>query len=375
MDESMLTWLLGDNVTGKNFRELLAISKFDKRLEQYQSLACVGFAASAGELPDNLESLVATSLDYHAGRKPFSGNTPMRFCSDSVGLLGIVLACKHANNERITQRVNEWLGEFLPTVLRSTSLGQLDHDLLNAVFFIARGHGDTSSISPHIQLALQHKGLLPVVEANQQSILKTAVLVKAKSDNLHNLAEIEKALLLYALDVASSTSTIQFSQPSLAELVLLLSRVPSSLKRWTWEEKPLTSRSVTRKWHIDHEYHVQNLLYAILAPIFPDIREEEYLPSVGQKKPRADLFVPTLQVIIEVKYARESMKIQQLIGDISQDCGLYRAQRELMIVPFIWDAGRRIDEHSLLRRGLMELPGIFDAVIVSPPGWLQNSSS
>ncbi|HMP71539.1 MAG TPA: hypothetical protein PKA76_19490 [Pirellulaceae bacterium] len=247
--------------------------------------------------------------------------------------------------------------------------------MLNAVFFIARGHGDTSSISPHIQLALQHKGLLPVVEANQQSILKTAVLVKAKSDNLHNLAEIEKALLLYALDVASSTSTIQFSQPSLAELVLLLSRVPSSLKRWTWEEKPLTSRSVTRKWHIDHEYHVQNLLYAILAPIFPDIREEEYLPSVGQKKPRADLFVPTLQVIIEVKYARESMKIQQLIGDISQDCGLYRAQRELMIVPFIWDAGRRIDEHSLLRRGLMELPGIFDAVIVSPPGWLQNSSS
>jgi hypothetical protein len=216
-----------------------------------------------------------------------------------------------------------------------------------------------------------NKGFLPIGTPEQQTNLFVSVLESAKNQMFVNTQIVESALALTSLNIASSSSSVDFSRPSVEDLVDTLMRVPSALKRWVWEEKPRTSRSYARKWHIDHEYHVQGLLYAILAPLFPDIREEENFPSVGQKNPRVDLYIPSLQLIVEVKFLREKAKIQDAIGEISEDCGLYRAHRRaITIVPFIWDAGRRTDEYTLMRRGLMDLEGVHDAVIVPAPGWL-----
>ena len=55
---------------------------------------------------------------------------------------------------------------------------------------------------------------------------------------------------------------------SAQDLVRLLERIPAGLRKWTWEIQPRTTNGIARQWHVDNEYHVQNLLWAVLAPIF-----------------------------------------------------------------------------------------------------------
>lgn len=160
----------------------------------------------------------------------------------------------------------------------------------------------------------------------------------------------------------------------LVEIICLLKLVPAGLRRWTWEDKPRTIKGEARKWYIDNEYHVQNLLYLLLFPAFPDIKEEEHTPSVGQQNPRSDLAIPSLELIIEVKFMRANVTPQKIIEEIAADASLYLVEGSLykQIIPFIWDDSRRNEEHELMRQGLKKINGIFDAVIISRPNKMNN---
>ncbi len=133
------------------------------------------------------------------------------------------------------------------------------------------------------------------------------------------------------------------------DVIKLLKRVPTGLRRWTWEKKSPIRSSQARQWHIENEYHVQNLLYFLLAPFFADIREEEYTPSVGQKQPRVDLAIPSLKLVIEIKFWYAKDKPQKVIGEIAEDTSLYLAEGSSyeQIIAFIWDDFRRTEEHDL----------------------------
>jgi len=164
---------------------------------------------------------------------------------------------------------------------------------------------------------------------------------------------------------------------SLEDVSKLLKRVLAGLRRWTSEGKSRTQGGQPRQWCIENEYHVQNLLYFLLAAVFADIREEEYTRSVGQKKPRVDLEIPSLKLVIEIKFWHRRDRPQKIIGEIAEDTSLYLAQgspHEQMIA-FIWDDSRRTEEHDLLESGLKTLPGIFDVVIVSRPGCMPDNTS
>jgi len=164
---------------------------------------------------------------------------------------------------------------------------------------------------------------------------------------------------------------------SLEDVSKLLKRVPAGLRRWTWEKKSRTQGGKPRQWYIENEYHVQNLLYLLLAPVFADIIEEEYTGSVGQKKPRVDLVIPSLKLVIEIKFWYRKDPPQKIIGEIAEDTSLYLAQgspHEQMIA-FIWDDSRRTEEHDLLESGIKNLNGIFDVVIVSRPGCMPDDTS
>jgi hypothetical protein len=66
-----------------------------------------------------------------------------------------------------------------------------------------------------------------------------------------------------------------------------------------------------RQWHVDHEYHVQNMLWFLLAPIFPDLDDEQYLTKIGQKNPRADLYLPSMKLIVEAKFLRRGRQVAE----------------------------------------------------------------
>jgi hypothetical protein len=120
---------------------------------------------------------------------------------------------------------------------------------------------------------------------------------------------------------------------------------------------------------MDHEYHVQNLLWALLAPIFPDLDDEQYLAKIGHKSPRADFYIPSMKIVIEAKFLRPEDRMQKVIDEISSDTGLYSALGNDCegIIPVVWDDGARSHEHDYLRQGLRKLPNVVDAIVVSRP--------
>jgi hypothetical protein len=74
----------------------------------------------------------------------------------------------------------------------------------------------------------------------------------------------------------------------------------------------------------------------MLAPIFPDLDDEQYLTKIGHKNPRADLHIPSMKLIVEAKFLRAGDKMQKSIDEISSDASLYNAMGNdcAGIIPF-----------------------------------------
>lgn len=84
---------------------------------------------------------------------------------------------------------------------------------------------------------------------------------------------------------------------------------------------------------IGNEYDLQRMLYSILLPIFPDIRQEVYSDN-GYGGMRADIYLEEFDLIIEVKCTRDSMSEKKLIEELGADGFHYNADN---IYFFVYD--------------------------------------
>jgi hypothetical protein len=117
-------------------------------------------------------------------------------------------------------------------------------------------------------------------------------------------------------------------------------------------------------------------LWALLAPIFPDLEDEENFPSAGHKHPRVDLCLPSLRIIIEVKFLRTGRQkdCANLIEEVAADASLYRipGSNYDQIIAFVWDDSGSTEQHRELEQGLTKIPGVISAVIISRPSKMKN---
>jgi hypothetical protein len=232
-----------------------------------------------------------------------------------------------------------------------------------------------SASPPDLRVALRLKGVLPDGTASAEDE-EVAVLHLLKTD-LTPVSPARAALRLAALGtITQAACTVRLDRPTIPQVAHLLRRVPNALAQWTWEDKPRTGKGDARQWHVDHEYHVQNILWCILSPLFPDLKPEDYTPKVGPYQPRADLGIPSLRLIVEAKFWRGSVKAQKMIEEIAADSSIYfvAGSPYTALVPFIWDNARRTEEHESLISGLLQLPHVTDAVVVARPGLMDLAS-
>ena len=374
LDEAFAAWLLQSTDVGFQLKEAAqAASEHIGGQRTYRDIAILGFTAVVGILEDFQREALHLGLEWVSGREPLIDGQPMDFCTDAVGLLGIAVGARFVSDASIKTQVNGWLEKVIKQSFRSRlddwqiclfcaieQIGNLNVTLLQP----------TGSQSADVRVALRSKGILPdAVNSEHQDYTDALSLIKL--DFGVNGSSTRAALRLAALDsIQQIAPAISLLRPSIEDVCRILGRVPAALRRWTWEERARTKGREARKWHIDNEYHVQNLLYFLLAPVFPDLTDEDYTPSVGQKHPRADLGIPSLRLIVEVKFMRSSDSPQDMIEQIAADSGLYLVDGSSYsyILAFVWDDSRRSEQHDLLRSGLRQLRGVVDALIVSRPG-------
>jgi hypothetical protein len=225
--------------------------------------------------------------------------------------------------------------------------------------------GQASACAPELRVALASRGAATSTDAEANAVLEGLLRGELPADAFH--AQVLLAALAWIRRAVPVALPGQATPETVARL---LAEAPRALQLWPWEDKPKTKKSRPAKWHVDNEYHVQALLWMMLAPIFPDLRREEYAPQVGPIQPRVDFGIPSLRLLIEAKFARTRAALKETVNEIAQDNSNYFTTTGLYdrLLVFVWDNGAHSEDHALVREGMRKFDRVVDAIIVARPG-------
>ena len=374
VDEAFAAWLLPYLDIGLQLQKAAwAAGERIGAQRSYRDVAILGFAAATGILQPSQWEVLKKGLTWVAGREPFIDGGPMDFCTDIVALLGIALGAQLIGEDSIQNKVVCWMERFISQSFQNR-LSDWQKCLLiatqQAVSSIPTLSLPNANTVSDVRLALRVKGLLPPDPgSNNQEQMETLSLMKLEAGAAIHPACA--ALRLAAFDSIQRTSpAVNLSRQSIEDVCIILNRVPGALRKSIGKEKLHPGEDQARKGYVNNEEQVQNLLYFLLASIFPDCREIDNTSSVGgQGHLRTVLEIPCLRLIICVKVMDSSNNHQSVIQQISADSYLYLGEGSAYssIVVFLWDGFSRLDIHNNLTKKIKQLPGVVDAIVVSCP--------
>jgi hypothetical protein len=335
----------------------------------YRDVAILGYGSALTGPTDELLRNLRDGLDWLAGRPSHLHGQLADFCTDSVAMLGIALGIRTQEDRGV---FTDWVQSTCEASRQAVQLDQWEAALIAACPAVAGFAAFTPPIlDAGVLLALHRRA---VIRQDPTRSDRSALL-----NSLHYVSDISQrsaALRLAAfMAVQSSLPMIDVRCPSVDDVVALLRALPNGLLRWTWEKSPKTSKSQARQWHIDHEYHFQNFLWSILGTLFVDAKFEEYKEAVGSVHPRLDIAIPSLSLVIEVKYWRAADSASDMIRQIAEDASLYLTANApySQIVGVIWDEARRTEQHKLLVTGLEQIKGVRAGVVISQPSFMSKT--
>ncbi len=382
LDEAFAAWLVGDAMPGLGLGGALeAAVKASGAGRSYRHVAVLGLAAQSGDLGQEGKDALRSGLNWVVGREPVVGLTPMPFCLDGVGLAALVLGAKATEDPDLWEKTCRWMQKCRRATAGGQGLGAWQEWLLDVIggrlgVRWDRNGGDGPEAA-EVRVALRSKGFEPPPLTPSPEGDERVVLDVIRTGSSANLGVPRAAIRLAALDwIRRARPVSDLRSVAIPELCNLLRGVTAGLKKWTWEAKPRTKTSPeARKWHVDNEYHVQNLLWFLLAPVFPDLIDEDATPKVGPVQPRADIGIPSIRAIVEAKFMRPTDAPKEMIEQIAEDASLYLVpgSRYDVVIPFIWDDSRRTEYHPDMLNGLRQIAGVADAVIIPRPGSMQAS--
>jgi hypothetical protein len=326
--------------------------------------------AGLGIIPDAANAQDLTRL---LGQAAKIDSTPRPWVSDVVGVAAIKWFVDQQADSAIDRQFKTWCDGFLGNQITSSKFDDFEHDLASYI----RDPEKARFVTAAVPLFLHYTGKLGIGDQKVRFELIDRFMGEFRQQSNTPASPAVVALMVYVFDkINQDVGLVPPSGWSLHDLVTYLENIPVGLRKWTWEEAPRTKGATPVKWFVDNEYHVQNLLYALLAPMFKDISDEVYLSPVGQKTPRIDLDLPSLQTIIEVKYRKDTKtSFQKLIGEIAEDVTLYRSDpkyKNVKIVTVVWDQTRSTQDHSKFRQGVLKL-GVDGCVVISAPSSMERS--
>ncbi|OPF64413.1 hypothetical protein BC358_06160 [Hydrogenophaga sp. H7] len=336
-------------------------------------VAVLGYAF---DLDRSFASPFVEALTWLRARRYFVQGRPLAFEIDGLALLGVAVGILKLDQPEAAPAA-AWLRDLLAETLRRSRPADWNESLIHAASAcLSSGHdwAQHRGVADDLTVALSAKWAFALTEAMRASAWALISSLSGEDDGTTRAATQLAAMTRLLRDA----STLRPGSTTPADVARLLSGVNRSLRRWAWEDAPRTSRSAAAQWAVENEYHVQDMLWVVLAPVFPDLDDEEWLKSLGQHHPRADLAIPSLRVIVEVKFLRKGKSaFSKIIQEVAADAGTYLQDGSGFdtIVAFVWDDEARTEEHEELRRGLMQIRGVEDAIVVSRPSKMTRPSS
>lgn len=341
-------------------------------------------AGLADQRQSNIVALLGYATTVHASyasgfaegvawlrqRQYFIAGRAAGFEVNGLALFGVAIglrATADAGGE-----ANAWLKGLLTQSLQQHRPADWNEALIAAAAEMLGDRSAVGKIAADLRVALAARGVLTADAATRAEAWDLIAGLTGSDDGMCRAATQAAALGF----LVRESSTLRTGTSSIADVANVLSGMNRSVRRWVWESKPRTPRSAIARWVVDNEYHVQDMLWVVLAPVFPDLDDEEWLKSLGQHHPRADLAIPSLRVIIEVKFARKDGKsFSDLIQEVAADASTYLQDGSgyASIIAFVWDDAARTEEHAELRQGLLRVRGVVDAVVLSRPQKMDRS--
>lgn len=138
----------------------------------------------------------------------------------------------------------------------------------------------------------------------------------------------------------------------------------------------LAARQLRRRYNerpafkIADEYDVQDLMRALLALSFDDVRTEEWTPSYAGKSARMDFLIKDAQLVIETKKTRKGLVDKQVGDELMVDIQRYASHPDCkVLVCFVYDPDGLIANARGLERDLSGTHGgITVHVVIAPKG-------
>jgi hypothetical protein len=307
------------------------------------------------------------------GQAPNIDSTPLPWVSDMFGVMAVKWLVEQINEVRIDREFAIWISGFLAQQISTERFHPFERDIAAYI----RSNESALFSSACIPLFLHYRKIQRIDDHQRRLSLIDSFMAEFRALTLGDVSTALLTLMVFVFDqVNEDVAVVPPKGWSIDDLLGFLEHIPVGLKRWTWEDVRRTKGAAPVKWQIENEYHVQNILYILLAPIFNDIADEVNLQPVGQKNPRVDLYLPALHTIIEVKYRKDVKKsFQALIGEVAEDASLYRVDtkyKDARIVIFLWDCKRSTQEHAKFKEGVLKINGINGCVVISAPSTMDE---
>lgn len=123
-------------------------------------------------------------------------------------------------------------------------------------------------------------------------------------------------------------------------------------------------------FEVADEWDSQYLFRSILAAYFPDVREEEWSPSVAGSAGRCEFFIKALDVMIELKYARKATDAKKFKTELATDFLDYGGNPQVRrVICLVYDPKSVIKAPAAFQDDLSGPKTNLDQVdvILSPP--------
>lgn len=309
------------------------------------------------------------ALNWLRRRSFFVPGRPPAFEVDGIALLGVALGVSRLPRATVKEPAAWLCGLLAKQPAPGNPMGWNDALVAAAAEIVGQ---PAKGVTPDLRAALAERLDMQVSEEVQETAWALIAEMRGFEDGMTRAAAQQVALHF----LLKNSATIRPSAFTVEQVVNLLTGVSAGLRHWTWEDRARTPNSAIARWDVENEYHVQNLLWALMAPVFPDLDDEEWLKSLGHHKPRADFAVPSLHLIVEAKFLRGGKNaFSQVIEEVAADASTYLQQGSPYrhIIVFVWDDIARTEEHAELRKGLLKINGIRGAVVVPRPAKMARS--